>query len=96
MKIRIITEFSVPDMDHKVRRVYFFPSIRSAALVLGCNPRHLSDQLKGRRQETLSDVGNIILIETHQDNVELERAPLEDPKPSFWQIMKDVIWPKKG
>ena len=72
MKIRIITEFSVPDMDHKVRRVYFFPSLRSAALVLGCNPRHLSDQLKGRRPETLSDVGLVITIEAHHEHTETD------------------------
>jgi hypothetical protein len=72
MKIKISTEFSVPDQHHKIQRDYFFPSLRSAALVLGCNPRHLSDQLKGKRSETLSEVGTVIKIEAHHEHTETD------------------------
>jgi hypothetical protein len=40
-----------------------FPSIRAAAQALQCNPRHLSDQLKGKRKETVTITGKVTQIE---------------------------------
>jgi hypothetical protein len=72
MKIKITTEFSLPDEYHKIQRDYFFPSLRAAAAMLGCNSRHLSDQLKGKRSETLSEVGTVIKIEAHHEHTETD------------------------
>jgi hypothetical protein len=64
MRVRLLEEIdSLPyDLDWAI-----YPSIAAAAKDLGCDARHLSAQLKGKRKETKTNAGKVTQIKVYNE-----------------------------
>jgi hypothetical protein len=59
--MKVLVHEHITILGDEIKQEY--PSIQAAAREMKCNPRHLSDQLKGKRKETETIAGKVTQIE---------------------------------
>jgi hypothetical protein len=83
MKVKLEIQYNSANFAEPQQLTCVYSSIRYAALALGCSARHLSDQLKGRRSLTKTNLGTVIKIEAYHEHTETDSTASPVPEHPF-------------